>query len=583
MRALRARHRGTPLERLTSLPLLICLSALPFVACSASAEAQIVFPRAHATVVGRAVVSAGTQISHDRHALRRCMRRHHEQRRRCTRSERQLRHARQRLRSKELELSRIRHHQRLRGGVPTTFGESSSAAPSSTSASPPASATSRPQPSAGGSHAAHGARSASQAEEANATATAEDEEIALLSAEGLAPELTASGNVLSWNAVAGVSRYVLRREASNSETVETIVEGTSSTPAAAPGQTAHYTVRTDVPSSAWSKEVSISYQPSEPPSESASEATGMTIGINAGSALMYELPFIERLKAHTARLEFEIDTPVSEMAPIVEAYAAAGVKPLLLAGFEGRVPSSAEAKNLGKWAAAFGPGGSAWSGRSFPAGSAVTDIEFGNETSYEYQFPESQDTAAGYAERAQTYARRLSEAHAAIEATGVNVGLLAQGDLGNAGSTWITEMFKAVPSLGSLVAGWTIHPYGPNWEARINAMLAALQSAGAPQSIPIWVTEYGLSTDNGECVSENYGWNRCMTYGEAAGTLTSVMTGMRSKYGTRLGGFYVFSAHDLASAGTSSEREDYFGALKMNYEAKGAYTSAVESLLAEDA
>jgi hypothetical protein len=106
------------------------------------------------------------------------------------------------------------------------------------------------------------------------------------------------------------------------------------------------------------------------------------MGVVAGSALMYELPFIHKLGAHTARMEFAIDTPVSQIVPIAEAYARDGVRPLLLASFDGTIPSSAEAKNLGTWAAAVGPGGSAWKGKTFPAGTAVTSIEFGNETSY---------------------------------------------------------------------------------------------------------------------------------------------------------------------------------------------------------
>ncbi|MHB1537090.1 MAG: hypothetical protein ACYCUM_10210 [Solirubrobacteraceae bacterium] len=384
---------------------------------------------------------------------------------------------------------------------------------------------------------------------------------------------------MSWSAVPGASRYVLRRQARGSEALETIVEGTSTTPLAMPGQTALYSIRTDLAGSAWSQEAAITY----PSAEAAEPTSRMTIGINSGSALMYELPFIEKLDAHTARLEFEINTPVSEMAPIIEAYAAAGVKPLLLAAFEGRIPSSAEAQNLGNWAAAFGPGGSVWRGRTFPANTAVTDIEFGNETSYGYQFPESQDTTAGYAARAEAYAQRVREAHSAIAAAGIQVGILAQADIVNSGPVWITAMFKAVPELGALVAGWTVHPYGPSWETRINATLAALASVDAPASTPLWITEYGLSTDNGQCLSGNYGWNPCMTYGEAASTITSVFTAMRARYGARLGAFYIFSTNDTAGPGASTSRDEYFGALQINSERKGAFTSAVMSMLAEDA
>src|ERR1700722_10109113 len=133
---------------------------------------------------------------------------------------------------------------------------------------------------------------------------------------------------------------------------------------------------------------------SGPPSIPGS-TTAFEMGVVAGSSLMYELPFVSRLGAHTARMEFAIGTPASQIAPIAEAYARAGIRPLLLATFDGTIPSSAEAKNIGTWAAAVGPGGSAWKGKTFPAGTAVTSIEFGNETSYSYQY--SNDSASGYA------------------------------------------------------------------------------------------------------------------------------------------------------------------------------------------
>jgi hypothetical protein len=317
-------------------------------------------------------------------------------------------------------------------------------------------------------------------------------------------------------------------------------------------------------------------------SGSSTEGTSSTgsfeMGVVAGSALMYELPFIQKLGAHTARMEFAINTPASQIAPIAEAYARAGIRPLLLASFDGTIPSSAEAKNLGSWAAEVGPGGSAWKGKTFPAGTAVTSIEFGNETSYSYQY--SNDSASGYATRAQEYALRFKEAQESIQAVDPSVGLLAQGDPGNApGTSWMDNMFKAVPNLGQLVAGWTVHPYGPNWQSIMNEVVSSAKADGAPSSIPLDVTEWGLSTDNGRCLESNYGFNACMTYQEAATTLESTVAGMRADYGSRLATVYLYEAHDLKATGTSTEREAYFGALQSNEAPKGAYTTTVESLL----
>jgi hypothetical protein len=302
-----------------------------------------------------------------------------------------------------------------------------------------------------------------------------------------------------------------------------------------------------------------------------------SMGVVAGSSLSYELPFIQKLGAHTARMEFSIDTPVSQIAPIVESYAKAGIQPLLLAGFAGGMPSAAEAQKLGTWAADFGPGGSLWKGKSYPAGTAVTDIEFGNETSYTYQY--SDNSAAGYASRAQTYALRFKEAATAIQAAESNVGLLAQGDSGGAGPQWVNQMFKAVPNLGQYVAGWTIHPYGPEWQSRIDNLISTTKAAGAPSTIPVYVTEWGLDSDNGRCLEYNFGWNKCMTYAEAGTVLGTTVASMHARYGSRLAAVYLYQAHDQQPAGVATDLESHFGALQKNGEAKGAYTGVVQTLL----
>jgi hypothetical protein len=311
----------------------------------------------------------------------------------------------------------------------------------------------------------------------------------------------------------------------------------------------------------------------------------LEMGVVAGSALTFERPFIQKLGAHTARMEFEIDTPTSQMAPTIEAYARAGIKPLLLASFHGTLPTTAAAQNLASWASAFGPGGTLWQGQSFPAGTAVTDIEFGNETSYAYQYPDTSKASnwyalSSYAARAQTYALRFKDAQTAIQAANSKVGLLAQADDGDSGSSaWVDNMFAAVPDLAGRVAGWTVHPYGPKWQTKIDKLVSSTAADGAPNTIPIYVTEWGLASDNGRCLSDNYGWNTCMTFSEAATTLDSTVSAMKSRYGGRLAAFYLYQARDQALSGSSTDRESYFGAVQNNEAPKGAYTTTVESLL----
>jgi len=396
-----------------------------------------------------------------------------------------------------------------------------------------------------------------------------------------APKLSVSGQALTWSAVGNVNTYVLVRRVPGQADQYSVVGGTSITSASVPGATVGYSVRTAVDGSAWAPEVTIS-SPANPgsverPSGASLGSGPFEMGVVSGSDALYELPIIKQLGARTARVEVEIGSPASQMESTIAAFAQAGIRVLPLAIFDGEMPSPAEAQNLASWAARFGPGGTFWQGKSYPAGTAVTDIEFGNETSYDYQY--SDNSPSGYATRARAYAERFAEAATAIRTAAPGVGLLAQGDFGNAGPEWVNQMFKAVPNLGQLVAGWTIHPYGPLWQSRIDNLITTTQADGAPSSIPIYITEWGMDTDNGRCLGENYGWNQCMTYSEAAGTLGSVVTNMRARYGSRLAAFYLYQANDLQPSGSSNDFEGYFGALQNNGSPKGAYTTEVESLL----
>lgn len=432
-----------------------------------------------------------------------------------------------------------------------------------------------------------------------------------------APVLTVSGTTLQWTAVPNVQTYVLAAAAPNGTVTYSEVGGTSAAPTPAPGETITYTIRTAVDGSAWSAPVQISFPsavqapsnnegtpvpaaPEKPPATerpSASEPppateTGQTfeaprvsdhfeVGLVPESLESHETTLIKELGAHTVRMEAEIEAPASQLAPWVTSYASAGIRILPLAGFEGRIPTSAQARNLATWAAAYGPGGTFWKGNSLPESAAITNIEFGNETSYAYQF--SNNSPEAVASRAQEYALRFKEAAEAIHAANPRVGLLAQADEGDSGSSiWVDNMFKAVPNLAQYVAGWTIHPYGPEWETRMNRLVQQTEENGAPNSIPIYVTEWGLATDNGQCLTGNYGWNRCMTYAEAATTLSRVVAEMRARYGSRLAAIYLYQAQDQSEPGVSDEREQYFGVLQNSGAPKGAYTAAVSALLNEN-
>jgi len=437
-----------------------------------------------------------------------------------------------------------------------------------------------------------------------------------------APTLNVVSQTLSWNEIGTVSSYVLAKMAPGAGEVETTVSGTSATPTLAPGETVQYKVRTNVSGSSWSHEVSITYpaaiapvQPSPPiitetktetqkapvtekapvtqettektstekttTTETSTETTlsgSLQTGIVSGSeTLDYE--GATKLGAKLVRLGWEVGEPAKNLEKAVAEYAARGIRVLPLACFDGSMPNATDAQNLASWAKEFGAGGTFWTNHPADHEMPIQDIEFGNETSYSYQY--STDTPAGYTNRGESYALQFVEAEQAIKQANSNVGLLAQGDAGNAGTSWMSGMFKAVPNFGSYVAGWTIHPYGTGWRGRLEELISEAKSHGAPSTIPIDITEWGLATDNGSCLSENYGWNRCMTYQEAATTLTNTFKEMRTLLGSRFGMFMLYQVRDQKPAGTSTEREAYFGALQRELQPKGAYTTAAEAVMAE--
>lgn len=411
-----------------------------------------------------------------------------------------------------------------------------------------------------------------------------------------APQVTATAQQVSWTRVAAVRDYVVAARSAGRPTTYQVVRGTTLPSAPAAGQPVTYSVRTAVVDSAWGTSQPVTPAPAQPvpapvpvpvpvPAPApvgrgavpGATPTGFQFGVTAAGG-QSQLNAVRSVGARHIRIEFDINRPIPEIAQSIEPYIRAGVQPVLLAGFYGRVPTSAEAQKLGAWAAAFGPGGSQWTGKGLPASAAVTLIEFGNETNYTYQFPSQggvDDPA--FAARARLYAQRARDAATAIRAANANVGLLLVAE--SSGDVWINAMFDSVPDLGSFVAGWTVHPYLPDWQPKMDGMLAAVRRRGAPDR-PLYITEVGFASDGGRCLSDNYKWDPCMSFEKAAATLGANVSAMRARYGSRLAAIYVYSATDLGTPGASTDREQYFGVLRRDGSAKGAYTAKVRELLA---
>jgi hypothetical protein len=282
-----------------------------------------------------------------------------------------------------------------------------------------------------------------------------------------------------------------------------------------------------------------------------------------------------QLGAKLVRIEFPIATVPAEMEAVIGGYAANGIRVAPQVGFRGTLPTPAQAVKLAAWAQVYGPGGTFWA--THPGGQeAVQTIEFGNETSYGYQYGDGAGTAS-YRERAENYARRFKEAAQAIAATGTHVGLLAQED--DWTGDWINAMYSAVPDLSNYVAGWTIHPYH-HWRSRMEAFLAQTAAHG-DTTIPVDVTEFGLPADNGRCLEADEEYNPCMSYAEAASILRSTVSEMRRMMGSRLDMFMLYQIRDQALSGVGTNDEMFYGALQHELQPKGEYTAAAKALLAE--
>jgi hypothetical protein len=310
--------------------------------------------------------------------------------------------------------------------------------------------------------------------------------------------------------------------------------------------------------------------------------TGFIVGMASGPAPAWEDQQMPALRPRVIRFAVDINEPASGLASTVGTLASRGTEILPLAIFTGRIPSTSEAQNLATWAHAYGPGGTFWKGRSDGA-FAMRHIEFGNETNQSYQFSGCGPGCSSYTSRAQSYAQRARDAISAINGGGgnPNVSLLVQGDGGGGHSEWVDGMFSAVPNLNALVGGWTLHPYGPRsrYGPIFSNMISSLAKHG-DTSKPFFATEYGLSTDNGRCLSDNYQWPTCLTYAQGAADLHQGIADMHASYGTRLAEVMVYEQRDFSKSGSTADREGFFGAYQNNFAPKGAFTTEILNELA---
>jgi hypothetical protein len=129
------------------------------------------------------------------------------------------------------------------------------------------------------------------------------------------------------------------------------------------------------------------------------------------------------------------------------------------------------------------------------------------------------------------------------------------------------------------VAGWVAHPYGPDYTAKLENVIDGVSAHGGGR-LPLFVTEYGVATDNGHCLGDNYGWPKCLTYQQAADKLRGAIADMHATYGKQLSQVLIFAQVDRRPSGATTDREDYFGAVQSKGQDKGPLTVVVQKMLA---
>jgi hypothetical protein len=400
------------------------------------------------------------------------------------------------------------------------------------------------------------------------------------------PKLSVSGHTLHWTALPGATKYELQEVGTQSKRLASkLIVGHVYSVGDAPAAR-KYRVREVTPSAGkWSNTATVvgtakkekehekehekpKEEPEEEPEEEPKEEESggpivFSPGIGAGVDLKFDVPGAAILGAKEARVEVEYnDLDYQPFDEAIAQYVAKGVSPLVVYDFTGKMPSQAQIKEI--TALAEVPG--------------VKTIEFGNETSYGYQYGDNASDAS-YKARARTYAERFVEASKALKPFGVR--LLAQASPGNQKSpVWVDEMFAAEPELAKYVGGWTIHPYGPLGSVEMEEMIVDLAKHG-DTSLPIDITEWGVTSDNGRTLESNVGYAPNMTYAQAATTLKEAVAGFRRQCAGRLQFFMVYQVRDQQPSGATTNREAYFGALQHEDQKKVPYTEEVQAVMKE--
>jgi hypothetical protein len=370
-----------------------------------------------------------------------------------------------------------------------------------------------------------------------------------------APVLSVSGTTIRWNRVADVDSYVFVTKVPGQADAYSIITCSTTpceiTPPAVPGARVNYGMRTNVTDSTWATEVSITYGGAAP--------SALEIGMNGTPDWLSMLRAgIDAIDARVVRLDLARMRTTTAKDDAVNTAHAGGARPEFVYTDRSTSPAAIRADAL-----RYGPTATS----TLP----LLYVEFGNEDSYSYK--------GATAATARTYGDQVEAVANALVGTGVKVIVQADDAKFNATTNWVANMYSTFPDMDEHpgVGGWVIHPYGPDYLTRINRLITQTTAQGAPASFPIFVTEFGLSTDNGPCLSDNYGWNPCMTYAQAGTTMRDVVNDVRAN-APAVKGWYIYNEIDSTTPGASTDREMYFGVMRRDGTSKPGFTDMVAYL-----
>jgi hypothetical protein len=112
---------------------------------------------------------------------------------------------------------------------------------------------------------------------------------------------------------------------------------------------------------------------------------------------------------------------------------------------------------------------------------------------------------------------------------------------------------------------------------KMERMVADLAAFG-DTTTPIAITEWGVSSDEGAALDDN----ASLTSAEAAKITETTIPKLIAAAGRHpIQSLLVYQVRDQREPGVDNSHEHYFGALAHRDGSKGAYTTAIERLMAE--